>query len=268
MINRTSKYLEFISQLKRTGERYTVTHTNNSCSLECRFGKYFFSDFRLTGKELNFIKKFRNYFVKTPPQLKTEYLNHRANFFRVKKQPEGRTIKNVIELDINGAYFSAAKNLNYLPEELFKEGMTYSKKTRLVAIGTLARTRKSFYHDGHKYFEIPSSEDENTKTELKNFWKTIVNYTDISLHDVYFNSECYFYWVDAVFMNEFRAEEAKKIFAKHNFTVKEKKTDYIKFSHDRILVKAADDENERPFFLPQFDERMKKYLKREIFIYD
>lgn len=111
---------------------------------------------------------------------------------------------NVIEIDLNAAYWEMAFQCGYISPEIYNEGFNHRKKIRLVSLGSIAKNEKIIeYRDGefaaireirHKYAKIFFN--------ISRYIYDIMNICKEVLGNDYL-----FFWVDAIF---FKNKEGNK----------------------------------------------------------
>lgn len=125
--------------------------------------------------------------------------NLKFNYFN--PVPSG-VYKNVVEIDLNGAYWKAAYLLGIIPEEIYKEGLEKEKHLRLAALGSLATHKDVYRFDGEDYFLVPVSEEQR-QIEVRNrsaFFEC-ARYVSGAMFAAmdYAGRQAMFFWVDAIF---------------------------------------------------------------------
>lgn len=242
-----------------------VTFQSNSVYIKSKLGSYMFTSNggRLTGKELGFIKRFRNYFVKNGKDIKCDLklLSHHNVYFKFFVTSGIHT--DVVELDIDNAYPTAGKILGIVPNELYEESQTFfdedgrrRKEAGLIAIGSLYRNRRIVKVDKNGKRSIV--QDGERLEYLSNLWKSITSYTDITVESISRKTigNIYFYWCDALFVKKSEVENVKKLLLKRGFTCKEIKIKKLEFKDNQAISYRASGEIKK-FSLPKISYSMK-----------
>lgn len=106
--------------------------------------------------------------------------------------------KNIVEIDVNGAYWSLAYQMGFLTLAQYEKGLILDKKERLIVLGSIATTKKMIvFKNGEKVGErllfsrAGKAIFYNISDALGNIMHSIV--TEIG--EEYF----YLFWVDAFF---------------------------------------------------------------------
>ena len=165
-------------RLAKLNEEFKLIKVNNTFQLESAyFGKSISKrSTRISPVELGFIKKVKNYVMNNHI-----YINFTTNFYsptdiryiNVKKRPSGTVIDDVIEIDIDEAYWKTAFILGVINEEIYKQGSKQnkdiSKSTRLIALGSLAKKIDEYIYKGNKMIKHQQIRSELTE----NIWYSI-----------------------------------------------------------------------------------------------
>jgi hypothetical protein len=201
-------YFENLYKNSKTG---FLLHLTNSTAIFEAGNRRFICGNSLTFKELNFIssvKKHAKTLKKTHPN--TGLSNKDISFNKFSRLREGDYL-NMCEIDINKAYWNIAKQKGYIDDNIymsaFQDGI--SKKTRLMAAGSLATDRVTYqYSPADKtYVKIASSMDSEENRIMRSYFFDIAKELDIIMLEAYEKFNVAFYWVDALFANQNQAKE-------------------------------------------------------------
>ena len=132
--------------LKRNKTPFKVFFTNNTTKIETAIQRWVCLKGGFTYADFAFMKKVKKEVEGT---VKEEIPAQKINYFSFRSMQVG-TYDQVEEIDLNGAYWKCARNLGYISEDLYKEGLTVDKKTRLAALGGLATMKTVYEFDGKK----------------------------------------------------------------------------------------------------------------------
>lgn len=217
---------------------------------EGRWGSWMNNDSSFPAAELNFIKqvkshivanntfkKVRNYFKDEQRIKKIKY------FFYNKKRQPGDRFEEVYEIDLKNAYWDTAYNLpkdgtKLFSNEIYAKGLTVSKKSRLAAIGSLARVKRITEFDGTDQKTLP--DERSIETEF--LWHTICNKIGKTMAkgSKMTKDEFLFFWVDAMFVKSKEAkDEIEKYFKSLGYQYSVYKCEWVSFQDKHIIVKCA-----------------------------
>lgn len=198
-------------------------------------------------KELHFIKsvkdfviknktfaKVRNYFKKEGSNKKIKY------FYYNKKVLPGEVFNEAYEVDIKNAYWDTSYfHYNLFSEEIYQKGLTVSKKSRLAAIGSLAKTVTVIQFDGKEEKEL----DPIKSTDTEFLWNTICHRISKTMikGSKLAKDDFLFFWVDALFVKDKQsAKNIQAFFKKHGYQSTIAKCEWIKFNAGGLTVKCTE----------------------------
>lgn len=213
-----------LRSLDRNNETYRVELTNSTTIIKANSGKYIVSDSKIPPKELNFIQQVKKYALKLYSEgvehtgLNPEHISY-FNFYDVL---DG-IYYDIHELDVNGAYWEIAYILKYISKEIYLKGLTVDKKTRLVALGSMASTKKIYEVSPEKGKVLLETICNET---TRSYFFHIAKYLDDIIQEVVEKvgrKHVYFYWVDAMFIDSYAVKLVHKEFEKRGLKMKEVK---------------------------------------------
>lgn len=184
---------DFMKGLKRDGLTFQIHKTLYTMDIICDYGefKWVSPESEIPRNELFFVKMVSDAVKKMNIQ-EMEHINTRDIKYFDLSGVNGDFL-NCYEVDISGAYWAMAKQ--FIPDNVYQRGLTVSKKTRLAALGALAKTTTDMYFDG-KTFVNTCTHTETTRDlffycalkvgEIMNMLRIMCGYS-------------LFYWVDAIF---------------------------------------------------------------------
>lgn len=219
-----------------------VYRTSNGVIIKSKLGDMIFSSngVQLNGKELAFVRKFRNYYVQNGETLvyNKKFKDYNAVFFKFfvfKGKHE-----DVVEIDINRAYPTAGRILNIVPDDLYEESIKLNKQAALIAIGSLYRRRKVIDVDTDGKRKVV--ENENRIPYLSDLWRSIVGYTDYCVNKTAnkIRGKIYFYWCDALFVKKSAADLVIKTLSDYGFSAKTIEIQSLEFAGDRYISTRKD----------------------------
>ena len=129
---------------------------------------------------------------------------------------------NMVEIDINHAYWKIALDKGYIGQEIYKKGIDTSrvdKTDRLIALGSIATVKRQYGFDGYEYHSEEDIVDEVTRS----YFFDIANELGKTMCEVI--EECVswpfvFFWVDAVFCAKGAEKYVIEAMAKRGFKCK------------------------------------------------
>ena len=206
-LNSKSKIMDLLIYRKIP---FDITFTSNTTQIQTADIKYFISDNQIEMKYLSFIGQVKKY-ANSRPALKNHIYKetiidgHRRNvkikierpkinYMRFSKIENG-IYKNLVEIDLNRAYWNIALEKGYLSKELYDKGLEVPKNVRLVALGSLATVKNLYHFDGNQKTFI--KEDYNKKT--RPFFFEISREVDNLMSNIFDKVPVLWYWVDAFF---------------------------------------------------------------------
>ena len=240
---------------------FTVFETSASKTIETEIDgqekSFFLTDTPLTGKELSFLTATKKH-IRGRNMPGTNWNPSNIAYFKFRNKPLG-IHKNIVEIDINGAYWSAAFHLGYLAEDVFEAGKLQSKKARLITLGSLAtRKRKSFF-DGEKLNYISTDFDPTAAS----WFFHIAGFIGKIMSDFFsrYPGATYFYWVDAMFISTAFEQIFINYLAENGLECKMIKTDFLEIEeNDRFFSYKISQNKIEKVFLRLKNERKREFL--------
>jgi len=260
----TSNKLEF---LQKSGIPHTAYFTNNSTHIKLINEPlaYFMAPSFMKRKDLNFVQKVKRA-AKNSGLPDQRISPAHISYFQFNQIQDST---NIVEVDVNHAYWHIAKHLGIIPEDVFKQGETVEKMTRLISLGSLASKKKVFQFDGKNYHWIGYKYDP----VLRSYFFKVSYELDIIMREIFSKIEdaAYFYWFDAFFVSPQVADTIAKELEAYGLNSKKQPIREIAKMQDPAtgfeFVKVADKDKHgkkrvRTFYLPgeqRFLELVKKY---------
>jgi len=184
----------FLEGLKKINEKFTIKKTLYTMEIKCRYG-----EFKWISKESN-IPKHELFFLKMVKEnINREIVLPQINISEIKyfSLPKETFEKNnCFEVDISGAYWNLAKR--FLPVAIYERGLTVDKKTRLAALGGLAKTTTEMFFNGNTFENIITT-TEDTRNLF--FYCAYETGETMDLIRQVLNKPVFF-WVDAIFTED------------------------------------------------------------------
>ncbi|HPE83358.1 MAG TPA: hypothetical protein PLV43_06555 [Aequorivita sp.] len=191
-----------IKALNRKRQPYQIEYTSNTTTIKAddpqgRPVKYLCSDRGLNIKDLGFVQKVKSYVEKLEkPQVNV--LSRDIEYFKFNDLEPG-FYEGVSELDINKAYWITAYKLGYLSKEIYEQGLTVDKMTRLISWGAIAATKRIYTvnEKGERKYK-----DEICNKVTRSYFFDVAHELGIQMAEVLevHRKSVLFYWVDAFFI--------------------------------------------------------------------
>lgn len=188
--------------------------------------KYIVSDSFLSVQSLGFITQVKKHAEKTAID-RQPFESKDINYYKISSQEREGVYYDVCEVDVNGAYWEIAKRLGYIDEKIYQKGLTVDKKTRLIALGAMATVKRCIqytYDKGankYNYEYLGDRVNETTRSYFFHIAKTLDVLMNQFIQENGANG-IYLYWVDAFFVDTYRAREIEEFFKLHGLAVKRK----------------------------------------------
>lgn len=220
-----------------TSERTTIVTEN--------WGSWMNRESSFKTSELHFIKQVKEHIVKnqTYRKIRNNFLKEGSTkkikyFFYNKNQRPGDYFEDIYEIDLKNAYWQTAFALGLFDQPIYEKGLTVTKKTRLAAIGSLAKVVHRIDFDGSKEHILDPERSEKTEflwhTICSRIGKVMAKGSKIAKKDFLF------FWVDAIFVKGESAKALQKFFKEQGYETGMFKCEWIKFSDKQILVKSKE----------------------------
>lgn len=247
MLRRNKKKMRLILDAHTAqGVEFRMKVTNQRTEIKSKLGAYMNKESEFPMKELNFIKSVKQYIIKhqlqdiIPDYFKTDDCKKEIKYYSYNNRyKSGHVINKCVELDMKSAYWEMLFKLLPLPQYMYEKGndpKRVSKKSRLAAVGALAKVTEIIDFDGEKY--LPSVFQRSLFTE--HIWNAICFEVGKIMTQV--ANECgkdfIFFWVDAMFVDARAVETVKRIFTEHGFRFSVDPCKFIKFNDNNLIVKG------------------------------
>ncbi len=220
---------------------FTILRTNRTFTMKSSIGNRLFTDNRIGLRGLNLITTVKAYVKKHKINDEIARKDYRKEeeltYVEVNPKRYGNKYTSLIEIDVDNAYWHAARKLEVISKEIYERGLTVGKIERLASLGSLAKTTRKITFDGKKYKIEPryaGSED------TKHIWYAISWEVDKMMKKCMkaLKNDFAFYWVDAIFFENKRnnIEMVKTIVKKHGFTCKKVTNEICDFKNFTVFV--------------------------------
>lgn len=128
------------------------------------------------------------------------------------------TLENVVEIDINGAYWESANRLGYLGNDLYKDAEKVTKKARLISLGVLGKKIVN------TKFSPPYDQVENYESypETRVFWENIVWNLGEAIRGTTtrYKPHVFGVWFDAIFCTKNAAPNIRRYLQRRGYETK------------------------------------------------
>lgn len=180
------------------------------------------------------------------------YHKDKVKYIAVRNFEEGEVISDLIEIDINQAYWETAYMMGVISKEIFKKGLDMDKLVRLAALGSLAKKTEVWHYDGKDSFK---KEKVINDQSTNNVWFAICQKVGDVMQEALKESgdDFMFYWVDAIFIknNHSTAAKVTSVFNRNGYETKNKLIDRIEFMNNEFKVYSIrKDDDPRLFSYP------------------
>jgi len=228
-------FAEKIAAYKANGVPFELYSSNETSKLiNLKLGIKYFTGDPISSKELGFVNTMRVRLKKRIEDLNVTVPKkyRKPQYFRLGPITPDEKYTDVIEIDINNAYWQTARIVNLIDEETFQLGLTKSKKSRLAGLGQLGKRQAVFHFDG---FRMRRKADRVDKVN-EYVWNQICLKTTNTLNDISENCPFILYWVDAMFVQKKHAAAVKRMLKNAGYMYKTKKIEYIELSNNVLHV--------------------------------
>lgn len=214
-----TKSTGLLKHLIRSNEPHIIELSNNTTIVKTEDTKYFVSKKHFKKKDLGFVQKVKRFAEKTGIQQKP-FTSRDIKYFKFKHITDGDYL-DVLELDVNKAYWSIALQKGYISEQIYEQGLEVKKDVRLIALGALATQKRIFRFEDGSYEHI----EDRSNPITRSYFFDVAKHLDVLMAEIFqkvgFDS-IYFYWVDALFVSHKAQHKVKDFFKTHGLEVKEK----------------------------------------------
>jgi len=258
----SSSIFERAKYLQSIGENYQLKRVNSTYTLVSdKFGVKKSKNNYLDPSELNFIRKVKSY-VKNKADLSAFFVRvdeRDIRYVMINENLVSGQINDVIQIDLDEAYWLMAKNKGVISEEIYEEGRKdggkLTKYGRLVALGSLAK-KEYFYSYNKKSLKIESVE---RSYDTENIWYSICQELAMLMQDAVkiAGNDFIHYWVDGIYLKNNKAivKKVNDFFISKGFKTKIS-SHRVEVTPAQILVYDITGDP-KPFFRPKHKKRRK-----------
>lgn len=247
MEKKPTKYAQYLDNLVSNEFPHSISYTNKTKVVKSSLGRIVFTSSNFGFKGMNFVKKVKRDAVSRLDSLQhldVDYKKLGLKLFSDNKfvdYEDGAMYGNVVEIDLNKAYWVSAYKLGVISKPVYEEGLNglktgrYSKVDLLASLGGLAvvKRKKTFNPESMNY--TTETVDDSSTTRF--LWNAISWEVDKCMQEIEerLQDDFLFYWTDAVFMVQ-SLENTRityEVIHKHGFEAKEVAIEYIKASYNK-----------------------------------
>ena len=192
----------------------------------------------LSGGGANFIKQIKDYFGEKEVPKNLSNLKPYCEYF--KPISTYKQIDNVVEIDLNKAYWKAALNLGYLNDKMYNKALSpkINKLSRLVALGVLGKRIETT--DFIPMYTAPVGVESYPQT--RPFWNNIVFTIGQLLEETvnHYLPHIHGVWFDALFVDAKVAESVRQFLLRRGYDAStEKISSYVVIPRSGIVPGAT-----------------------------
>ena len=224
MIRVSGDYKYMVNQLCDIGADFKLQSTTKSKVIIHGKAKYLFADEHFKMSDLGLFQKLKREVRKNlkdknliPPEIEQSKYFRTDNYEPI-AEGEYLEFNDVLEFDINKAYYKAALNLGYIGKEFYETCIGLSKDLRLALIGSLATKKITFdYVDGKMCDDYGVKED----IILRRVFFHLVSFIDRCLFQFseLAGDNFLLYWVDGIYLKNYPQKERHKELISKEFNV-------------------------------------------------
>lgn len=227
--------------------RAEITGSTRTIIVDRMNTKYLCTESNLPFKTLGFIKQVKSRAEKTGIEIQP-WKGRDIDYFKFSNLRPG-VYKDVIEIDVNGAYWEIAHRLGYTDRETYKAGKKVEKRDRLVALGSLATVKRIYEFDGENSRSLGEEKNDVTRS----YFFHVARELDLIMKKVFhlYEQRVLFYWVDAFFVESKAQGFVRSELYKNRLNCKIKHIDRIEVSQTKdvkTIICYMSDGEEKPFF--------------------
>lgn len=231
----TSFYDDFCSILHSEKKPYTASVSRNRREIIIGKDVYIFSDSEIPPSSLNFIKQTKKQIISAGEKIGKIIHPEDVQFYKVAAYNNyKRVTKDVVEIDISKAYWTAAYKLGYVDNSLFKKGLEVDKLSRLVAVGAAAVTKWHISFDGEQFDGIKEDFNPFGRSAFFHICKEVSRVMTLAAGDF-----AHLFWVDAIFCSAKDAPFVCQVFDSEGYEYKYKNIIWAKYESSETGLKLS-----------------------------
>lgn len=238
--------------LYEIGKPFVLTKSGNTYSLDSAMFKQNAVRGGFTPDDLNFIKRVKKYIIDNdiPDKfVEVDYLDKPIHYIAVSVRDSGVVLEDLLEIDINGAYWETAYILGVISKSIYERGKEVDKKVRLAALGSLAKKKDVWIYDGKKM-----RREVIRSYQTENIWFAICKRVSDVMQEAVklIGKDFVFYWVDGIYIHNDKSLLGSLIslFASYGYETKVKGIHSVVFKETSFDVFGVKEGDHREFFYP------------------
>lgn len=238
--------------LYQTGQPFVLVKSGSSYKLDSSMFKQSAVRSGFDPADLNFIKRVKKYILENdiPDRfVDVDYLDSKIHYIDVGVYSSGVVIEDLLEIDINGAYWETAYILGVISKPIYERGKELDKKVRLAALGSLAKRKDVWKFDGKKM-----KREVVRSYQTENIWFAICKRVSDVMQEAVklIGKDFVFYWVDGIYIRNDKSLLGSLIslFASYGYETKVKSIHKVEFKDSSFDVYGVKNEDHREFFYP------------------
>lgn len=228
-------------KLMKLIEKYKLPYdydlNNHTMTINCALGKFVITDSLIPSHEFWFMAWVKNH-VKKNKIHKLPVIS--GNWDKIKylkvKLKHSKTYKKVYEVDLDRAYWENAYEQGIINDYIYFRGLWINKKTRLAAIGQLAKTTTHWKNNG---FKMTKNAVINNSQKTQHLWFNVCYKVGLIMEKAANLSpgSTIFYWVDGIYVtNKKAASKIINYFHSIGYDSKIKKMKMVKVEPSCVKV--------------------------------
>jgi len=259
--------------LSQIGEEFTLTRINSNYKLESDYfsNSHSQKNTKIPPVELGFIRRVKNYVKSNRVAEKfatTYYYPDDVMYVSVDKKQPGTMIDDIVEIDIDEAYWRTAFLLGVISEKIYIEGSKQtgkiSKLGRLIALGSLAKKQDVYKFKGNRLLKHEVKRSRLTE----NIWYSICKRVGDLMYEAktIAGSDFLLYWVDGIYVknNPETIQKIKDLFCQFQYDVKLKFNLSVEYVDGRAIVTDKKQNKSRPFFLSKKQSKISYFTDEQL----
>lgn len=245
--------------LYQTGQPFVLVKTGGSYKLDSGMFKQSAVKGGFSPDDLNFIKRVKKYILENDIPDKfvdVDYLDSKIDYIDVGVFESGVVLEDLLEIDINGAYWETAYILGVISKPIYERGKEVDKKVRLASLGSLAKKKDVWIYDGKKM-----RREVIRSYQTENIWFAICKRVSDVMQEAVklIGKDFVFYWVDGIYIRNDKSLLGSLIslFASYGYETKVKSIHKVEFKEVSFDVYGVKEGDYREFFYPVSGKRNK-----------
>jgi len=264
MIKASGNPNDLIMQLKAEKKNFEVRRTTKSTLIVFDNFKYMFADSHFKSEHLNLFQKIKaevhgnieSKKLTVPAYQQSKYFD--TGQFKPIGLGEFLKFENVLEFDVNKAYYQALKKFGYISQQFFDKCVGLPKNIRLALVGTLATQKTIFFYKEGELDSYEIKKDEILRRvffQLVEFIDKVLDYFSKLAGDNFL-----FYWVDGIYLKNYERAEYHRDLISYEYD--------LDFSTERLknLMVFNKGDYQSQIVIKKMDNTLKQFNLNNIFV--